>query len=98
MLFRKQEPREKRRLLNFLLSNCSWKGGKIISDFRQPFDMLADANTAEREWHGQDVSPKPIFEKWLALEKDFRAFGISQIVQKSAVPIDSGPNGGILID
>jgi site-specific DNA recombinase len=65
MLFQKQEPREKRRLLNFLLSNCSWKGGKIISDFRQPFDMLADANTAQREWHGQDVSPKPIFEKWL---------------------------------
>jgi site-specific DNA recombinase len=26
-LFKKQEPREKRRLLNFLLSNCTWKDG-----------------------------------------------------------------------
>ena len=25
-LFEKQEPREKRRLLNLLVSNCSWKG------------------------------------------------------------------------
>ena len=27
-LFENQEPREKRRLLNFLVSNCSWKGGE----------------------------------------------------------------------
>jgi site-specific DNA recombinase len=26
-LFEKQEPREKRRLLNFVVSNCNWKGG-----------------------------------------------------------------------
>jgi site-specific DNA recombinase len=34
--FQKQEPREKRRLLNFLLSNCSWKGGELTAVFRQP--------------------------------------------------------------
>jgi hypothetical protein len=27
-LFERQEPRQKRRLLNFLLSNCSWEGGR----------------------------------------------------------------------
>src|SRR5262249_6160929 len=61
-LFEKQEPREKRRLLNFLLSNCSWEGGQLIATFRQPFDLLAettamaarhsvvsDANTAQNE-------------------------------------------------
>ncbi len=41
LLFERQEPREKRRLLNFLLSNCSWEDGKVVATFRQPFDLLA---------------------------------------------------------
>ena len=41
-LFESQEPRQKRRLLNFLLSNCSWQDGGIVSTFRQPFDLLAE--------------------------------------------------------
>ena len=41
-LFAKQEPREKRRLLNFLLSNCTWEDGKLVATLRQPFDMLAE--------------------------------------------------------
>jgi site-specific DNA recombinase len=40
-LFERQEPREKRRLLNFLLSNCSWENGEVVAAFRQPFDLLA---------------------------------------------------------
>jgi site-specific DNA recombinase len=41
-LFEKQEPREKRRLLNFLVSNCTWKGGQLVADLRQPFELLAE--------------------------------------------------------
>jgi site-specific DNA recombinase len=41
-LFATQRPREKRRLLNFLLSNCSWEDGKMVATFRQPFDLLAE--------------------------------------------------------
>jgi hypothetical protein len=40
-LFERQQPREKRRLLNFVLSNCSWEDGEVIANFRQPFDLLA---------------------------------------------------------
>src|SRR6266566_4522273 len=40
-LFERQEPRQKRRLLNFVLSNCTWKGGELIATLRQPFDLLA---------------------------------------------------------
>ena len=40
-LFEKQEAREKRRLLDFLVSNCSWKDGQLTAEFRQPFDSLA---------------------------------------------------------
>jgi DNA invertase Pin-like site-specific DNA recombinase len=42
-LFERQEPREKRRLLNFMVSNCSWKGGALTVRLLQPFDLLANA-------------------------------------------------------
>jgi site-specific DNA recombinase len=41
-LFEQQEPREKRRLLNFVLSNCTWEDGGVVATFRQPFDLLAE--------------------------------------------------------
>jgi site-specific DNA recombinase len=47
-LFAKQEPREKRRLLDFVLSNCTWANGKLTVAFRQPFDLLAVTNEALR--------------------------------------------------
>jgi site-specific DNA recombinase len=50
-LFAKQEPREKRRLLNFVLSNCTWEDGEVVATFREPFDMLAEtaANSSRLE-------------------------------------------------
>ncbi len=30
-LFAMQEPREKRRLLNFVLSNCTWEDGEVVA-------------------------------------------------------------------
>jgi site-specific DNA recombinase len=50
-LFAEQKPREKRRLLNFLLSNCTWEDGEVVATFREPFDMLAEttANSSRLE-------------------------------------------------
>jgi site-specific DNA recombinase len=45
-LFGNQEPREKRRLLNFLVSNCSWKNGELAASLRQPFDLLVETTAA----------------------------------------------------
>jgi site-specific DNA recombinase len=30
-MFAMQEPREKRRLLNFVLSNCTWEDGEVVA-------------------------------------------------------------------
>jgi site-specific DNA recombinase len=59
-LFERQEPREKRRLLNVLLSNCSWEDGEVVATFRQPFDLLAKitAAAASREAGSTDISAK----------------------------------------
>ena len=48
ILLERQEPREKRRLLNFVLSNCTWENGEVVATFRQPFDMLAETALPRR--------------------------------------------------
>ena len=40
-LFESQPAIEKRKLLDFMLSNCRWKDGLLETDYRQPFDLLA---------------------------------------------------------
>ena len=40
-LFRQQSSAEKRRLLGFVLSNCTWKDSHLTAAYRQPFDLLA---------------------------------------------------------
>ncbi len=64
-LFLKQEPREKRRLLDFLVSNCTWKDRKLQATFRQPFDLLAEtvATDAMRKAAGHPSSG--LSENWL---------------------------------
>lgn len=64
-LFERQEPAEKRRLLNFLLSNCVWKDGVLTANYRQPFDMLALARQAAGDQVGESAAEKGSFENWL---------------------------------
>ena len=56
-LFERQVPREKRRLLNFVLSNCTWEDGEVVATFRQPFDLLAET-TAIASRHGAGNTAK----------------------------------------
>lgn len=40
-LYLKQEPAEKHRLLNYLLSNCTFIDGSLYPVYRKPFDLLS---------------------------------------------------------
>ncbi len=64
-LYEKQEMKEKRRILDFVFSNSSWKDGRLIPSYRKPFDMLALTNRGRTE--KKAVSPKKHgpFENWL---------------------------------
>jgi hypothetical protein len=60
-LFEQQEPHEKRRLLHFVLSNCTWEDGEVVATFRQPFDLLAE--TAEKAFaasRSTQAEPSPM--------------------------------------
>jgi site-specific DNA recombinase len=48
-LFVKQGPDEQRRMLNFVLSNSTWKRGELSITFRQPFDLISEITTS---WPG----------------------------------------------
>lgn len=43
-IFEAKGPDEKRTLLNLVLSNCSWANGELLTEFRQPFDLLKETN------------------------------------------------------
>ena len=64
-LFEQQEPREKRKLLDFLLSNSTWKDGRLHPNFKQPFDLIADAASAALVSHRQNDAEIVKTEIWL---------------------------------
>src|SRR5208337_253040 len=64
-LFAKQEPREKRRLLNFVLSNCQWEDGEVVATFRQPFDLLAETTAAAGCSGDGEMAKRTKNEIWL---------------------------------
>ncbi len=47
-LFEEQPALEKRRLLKFMISNCTWRDGELTVNYRQPFDLIADANRTKK--------------------------------------------------
>lgn len=64
-LFEEQSPHEKRRLLRFVISNCTWKGGELHPTFRQPFDLLADTCAATKKPVASVGAEIGLKEKWL---------------------------------
>jgi hypothetical protein len=64
-LFGKQEPREKRRLLNFVLSNCQWEDGLVLATFRQPFDLLVETTAAACDLGDGKTTKSAKNEIWL---------------------------------
>jgi len=67
VLFESQPPAEKRKLLNFVLSNCTWKGGELSAKYRQPFDVLEVAVASERQRIGEGSAENGQFENWLPI-------------------------------
>ena len=64
-LFERQDAREKRRLLNFVLSNCTWDDGEVVATFRQPFDLLAETTAIASRSGGNDGGNSAKSEIWL---------------------------------
>ena len=55
---------QKRRLLNFVLSNCAWEDSAGVATFRQPFDMLAETATAAARVEAEERAESSKTEIW----------------------------------
>ena len=64
-LFERQQPRQKRRLLNFVLSNCTWEDGEVVATFRQPFDLLIETTGVAQQVVGDGRRNLTKSEVWL---------------------------------
>ena len=64
-LFEQQEPTEQRKLLNYLVSNCSWRDGRLSAEYRQPFDIIARMAVETKQRGPLLVDPQADFVNWL---------------------------------
>jgi 5,10-methylenetetrahydromethanopterin reductase len=74
-LFERQEPRQKRRLLNFVVSNCTWDDGEVIAPFRQPLDLLAEITAIATPLRGGDTDNPAKSEIWLGMNLELLLLG-----------------------
>jgi hypothetical protein len=42
-LFESQPASDKRKSLNYVVNECKWKGGELVTALREPFGMIASA-------------------------------------------------------
>ena len=56
-LFKKQNKTEKRKLLDFVCSNSTWKDRTLTATFRQPFEIRAITNTAWQREKAAELRP-----------------------------------------
>ena len=64
-LFEKQQAAEKRRLLDFVVSNSVRREGKIVPVWRQPFDIIALANESAQVEIGGELTETGLNQNWL---------------------------------
>jgi hypothetical protein len=64
-LYLTRTAREKRQLLDFVLSNSTWKHSELTTEFSQPFNMLAVTNTTWKAEKAAGAGPNGLSEIWL---------------------------------
>jgi hypothetical protein len=64
-LYEKQEMKEKRKLLDFVCSNSTWKDGRLIPQYRKPFDLLAVTNQSYQQTKATSPKESGLCPNWL---------------------------------
>jgi hypothetical protein len=64
-IFQKQNAHEKRRMLNFALSNCTWSDGRLTANFRQPFNLIAETTAIVASAAGKQGLNSASHPEWL---------------------------------
>jgi hypothetical protein len=57
-LYKTQNPTEQRRLLETVLSNCTFDRGSLCPSYAKPFDLFAQANETGNWRRERDSNPR----------------------------------------
>ncbi len=63
---------EKRRLLDYVVSNSTWKNGKLTPQYRQPFDIIAVTNQSYQKKKVANSEISDLLPSWLPVVDAFR--------------------------
>lgn len=82
-LFESSTAVEKRRLLNFVLSNCTWQHGELRADYRQPFDLLAETIDGTDPSQGGGSTANPQIENWSGRQETLTSGLLARITPRN---------------
>jgi hypothetical protein len=71
-LYERQPPAERRKLLNFVLSNSTWRDRDLEVAWRQPFDLLAQSIGAVRQNKEPPNAGSGGHSRWLRMVEHLR--------------------------
>jgi len=81
----KQSPAEKGRLLEFVLSNCTWKDGRLTAEYGQPFDLPAKNVISLEKKKPAERAQTGCFDNWLPIVDAYRTICIAPTQEVRAV-------------
>ena len=61
-LYKTQDPAEQRRLLETVLSNCTFDRGTLCPTYAKPFDLLVEGNQTGDWLGGRDSNPDTVVQ------------------------------------
>ena len=64
-LYDAQPMTEKRKLINLVFSNSSWKDGKLTPTYRKPFDLIVEANALAKKEKAASDDTHGLHPVWL---------------------------------
>lgn len=67
-LYENAEMPRKREILNFVLSNSTWKDGQLMPNYRKPFDLLVVKNLAVAEQKAAGAAESELFKNYLGCQ------------------------------
>ena len=76
-LYKTQDPAEQRRLLETVLSNCTFDRGSLCPTYSKPFDLFVRGNETGNWRRGWDSNPRALSDKTLSRRPRYDHFGTS---------------------
>ena len=85
VLFGRQKPHQIRHLLNFVVSNSTWRDAQLTVEFRQPLNLLVVGTDSNGCRKAASSDSDGLLDNWLPIVDTFRTFCLAPTPQIRAV-------------